>query len=209
MPTFKRGQQLTDGSLLRPRLAHPTLLLDDGDEIHESPPAHEIMHKVLTRTHPYLGLHGQIEASHPLGGDQTPIRNTPGELRALALSCESAPTHRRVDSVRAYQSVDRDPPAIIEARLNMIATIEYIRQPMSDMQAVSREAAQKSLHQIGAVCLIVRSTTGVLHCGPQVAYSVTYAHRPNGAAASANGFTPCVSDSSVIPSRCRIREGLG
>jgi hypothetical protein len=56
-----------------------------------------------------------------------------------------------MDSVGAYQGIDRDAPAVIEVRYYARSVIEQVREPMLGMQAFEWQAAQQSIHQIGAV----------------------------------------------------------
>jgi hypothetical protein len=83
VPTVVGGERVGDVALIGPRLSGPGVLLEDRDEVDQLPVSDEVVHEVPAGAQPDLRGHLQLQVGQPVGRDQPPVRDTPGEVWVL------------------------------------------------------------------------------------------------------------------------------
>ena len=115
---------------------------------------HEVVDEVLSRPHPDLRGHLQLEVTEPLGRHEAAVGDAAGEPRALGP--EQGTAHGRVDAVGPDQQIHLDPGAVVEPRLDAIPALGEAREAVADVHAVVGQRADERREHVGTVHLVVR-----------------------------------------------------
>src|SRR5580692_11507742 len=138
MPSFELFESVGHLALGGPRLYPPFAGSERDPVVITGAGAHIVVNEMMLRPPPYVGRDLKSEMRHAIGRNQSAISNVPRESRRLRSHCGF--THRRVNTVGAYDNVGIGGRAIVELHFDAISMLSQSDASMIKMEHIRRHS---------------------------------------------------------------------